>query len=138
MALIFKDLDFVKVVGVNGDFRFGCVQKVTDNGWVTEISFNDEGLNKINYDTESGGASAQSWSKDLTLIEKSMIPLLALGYSTAQLSEVMRISPITARAYIRLLRIKLGLENRAQVIAFAQGLKQAWGDNNGEGTPGPH
>ena len=138
MALIFKELDFVKVVGVNGDFRFGCVQKVTEDGWVMELSFNDEGLNKINYDTESGGASAQSWSKDLTLIEKSMIPLLALGYKTAQLAEAMTISPITARAYIRLLRIKLGLDNRAQVIAFAQGLKQAWGDNNGEGTPGPH
>ncbi len=138
MALIFQELDFVKVVGVNGNFRFGCVQKVTDNGWVMEVSFNDEGLNKINYDTESGGASAQSWSKDLTLIEKSMIPLLALGYSTAQMADAMTISPITARAYIRLLRIKLGLDNRAQVIAFAQGLKQAWGDNNGEGTLGPH
>lgn len=134
IGLVFKDLDFVKVVGVNGDFRFGCVVEVKEDGWVIEISFNDEGLNKINYDTECGGSSAQDWSAELTPMEKKTIPLLAQGYSTAQIAEAMTISPVTARAYIRLLRIKLGLENRVQLIAFAQGLSKVWGGN--DGTPG--
>lgn len=116
----------MKVVGANGDFRFGCIQEVKEGGWVIELSFNDEGLNKIEYDAACGGATAEDWSKELTPTEKTMIPLLALGLPTAQLAEAMRISPITVRAYIRLLRIKLGLENRKQLIAFAQGLKKAW------------
>jgi len=126
MALIFKQIDYVKVVGVNGDFRYGCVQEVKEGGWVIELSFNDEGLSKIEYDAACGGATAEDWSKELTPTEKTMIPLLALGLPTAQLAEAMRISPITVRAYIRLLRIKLGLDNRKQLIAFAQGLKKAW------------
>lgn len=134
IGLVFKDLDFVKVIGVNGDFRYGCVQKVLEGGWVVEVSFNDEGLNKINYDTECGGSSARDWSINLTPMEKKTIPLLAIGYSTAQIAEAMTISPVTARAYIRLLRIKLGLQNRVQLIAFAQGLNKVWGGNNG--TPG--
>jgi len=137
MALIFKGLDYVKVVGVNGDFRYGCVQKVKEGGWVIELSFNDEGLSKIEYDAACGGATAEDWSKELTPTEKTMIPLLALGLPTAQLAEAMRISPITVRAYIRLLRIKLGLDNRKQLIAFAQGLKKAWKEDN-ERTPDPH
>ena len=134
IGLVFKDLDFVKVVGVNGDFRYGCVKEVTEQGWVIEVSFNDEGLNKINYDTECGGATAQDWSRHLTPMEKKTIPLLALNYKTAQIAKAMTISPVTARAYIRLLRIKLRLENRTQLIAFAQGLNKAWGGN--DGAPG--
>ena len=126
MALIFEGLEYVKVVGVNGDFRYGCVQAVKEGGWVIELSFNDEGLSKIEYDAACGGATAEDWSKELTPTEKSMIPLLALGLPTAQLAKAMRISPITVRAYIRLLRIKLGLDNRKQLIAFAQGLNKAW------------
>lgn len=124
----------MKVVGVNGDFRFGCVQETQEGGWVIVLSFNDEGLSKLNYDAGCGGATAEDWSKELTPTEKNMIPLLALGLPTAQLAEAMRISPITVRAYIRLLRIKLGLENRKQLIAFAQGLKKAWKEDN-ERTP---
>lgn len=137
MAIIFEELDYVKVVGVNGDFRFGCVQKAEDQGWVIEVSFNDEGLSKINYDTGCGGATAEDWRKDLTPMEQNMIPLLAVEASTAQIAKAMTISPITVRAYIRLLRIKLGLENRTQLIAFAQGLNKAWRVDN-EGTPDPH
>lgn len=137
MALIFKELDYVKVVGPNGDFRFGCVQKTADGGWVIEISFYDEGLNKIEFDTACGGTSADGWSKELTPIEKKIIPLLAAGASTAQIAEAMSIVPVTARAYLRLLRIKLGLENRTQLMAFAHGLNKAWEVKDGERTPDP-
>lgn len=132
MALIFKELDYVKLVGTNGDFRFGCVQKVTDRGWVVEVSFYDEGLSKIEYDSACGGTSADGWSKELTPIERKIIPLLAAGASTAEVAEEMSISPITVRAYTRLLRIKLGLENRTQLIAFAQGLDKAWKQKDGQ------
>lgn len=138
MALIFKEDDYVKIVGTNGDFRFGCVQQIMDRGWVVQISFYDEGLSKIEYDSACGGTSADGWSKDLTSIEKKIIPLLAAGSSTAEIAEEMSIAPVTVRAYIRLLRIKLGLENRTQLIAFAQGLNKAWGEKDGQGTSDPN
>jgi len=137
MALNFEPIDYVKVVGVNGDFRYGCVQEVKEGGWIIVLSFNDEGLSKIEYDAACGGATAEDWSKELTPAEKTMIPLLALGLPTAQLAKAMKISPITVRAYIRLLRIKLGLDNRKQLIAFAQGLNKAWRVDN-ERTPDSH
>jgi len=138
MALVFKELDYVKIVGTNGDFRFGCIQKVSDDGWVIEVSFYDEGLNKIEYDSACGGISAQEWAKELTCIEKKIIPLLAVGASTAQIANEMQIVPVTARAYIRLLRIKLGLENRTQLMAFAHGLNKAWEGKDGQQrTPDP-
>lgn len=131
MALIFKEDECVKVVGTNGDFRFACVQKVKDKGWVIELSFYDEGLSKIGFDSECGGVSAGEWSKELTTIEKKIIPLLACGSSTAEIAEAMSIVPVTARAYIRLLRIKLGLDNRTQLEAFAAGLTKVMGEENG-------
>jgi len=127
MALIFKDLDYVKVVGANGDFRYGCVQEVKDHSWVIEISFNDEGLNKISYENAAGGATADDYTQSLTPTERTMIPLLAGGLKTADIAEALSISPVTARGYIRLLRIKLQLDDRAQLMAFAQGLCKTWG-----------
>lgn len=137
MILIFEELDYVKVVGTNGDFRFGCVEKTEDDGWIIRISFNDEGLNKIQYDAACGGATAEDWAKELTFMEKKIIPLLALGSSTAEIAAAMTISPVTTRGYIRLLRIKLGLDDRQQLIAFAQGLNKSWEVAN-ERTSCPH
>jgi len=137
MTLIFEELDYVKVVGTNGDFRYGCVEKSEDDGWIIHVSFNDEGLNKIQYDAACGGATAEDWAKELTSMEKKIIPLLALEYSTADIAAAMTISPVTARGYIRLLRIKLGLDDRQQLIAFAEGLNKSWGVAN-ERTSGPH
>jgi DNA-binding CsgD family transcriptional regulator len=136
-TLIFKELDYVKVVAPNGDFRYGCVEKSEEHGWIIRVSFNDEGLNKIQYDVACGGATAEDWAKELTSIEKKIIPLLALGYSTADIAAAMTISPVTARGYIRLLRIKLGLDDRQQLIAFAGGLNKGWELAN-ERTSGPH
>lgn len=138
MALIFEAVDYVKVVGTNGDFRYGCVAQVKEDGWVIEVSFNDEGLSKIEYDAACGGSSAEDLSKALTPMEKNMIPLLALSPSTAQIAEAMTLSPITVRAYIRLLRLKLGLDNRTQLFAFAQGLEKAWKESDNERTPHSH
>ena len=131
MALVFKEDEYVKVVGTNGDFRFACVQKVRDKGWIVELCFYDEGLSKIEFDSGCGGVSAEEWSKELTTIEKKILPLLACGESTAKIAEAMGIVPVTARAYIRLLRIKLGLDNRTQLEAFAAGLTKAMGEENG-------
>lgn len=136
-TLIFEELDYVKVVAPNGDFRYGCVEKTEDDGWIIRISFNDEGLNKIQYDAACGGATAEDWAKELSPMEKKIIPLLALGYGTAEIAQAMLISPVTVRGYIRLLRIKLGLDDRIQLIAFAEGLNKSWEMAN-ERAPGSH
>jgi len=136
-TLIFEELDYVKVIGPNGDFRYGCIEKTENNGWIIRISFNDEGLNKIQYDAACGGATAEDWDKALSPMEKKIITLLAQDYNTAQIAERMTISPVTMRGYIRLLRIKLGLDNRVQLFAFAQGLNKSWEMAN-ERAPGSH
>lgn len=136
MGLILEELDYVKVVAANGDFRFGCIEQTWDDGWVIRVSFYDEGFNKIQFDAACGGATAEEWTKELTPIERKIIPLLATECSTSEIAEAMGISPITARGYIRLLRIKLGLEDRAQLVAFAQGLSKSWEEDDAQRTPG--
>jgi DNA-binding CsgD family transcriptional regulator len=136
-TLIFEELDYVKVVAPSGDFRYGCIQQVEDDGWLIRVSFNDEGLNKIEYDAACGGVTAEDWSKELSPMEKKIIPLLALGSDAAEIAQKMTISPVTARGYIRLLRIKLGLDDRTQLIAFARGLNKSWEMTN-ERASGSH
>lgn len=141
-TLLFDELDFVVVVAPNGYFRYGCISKVEDDGWQIAVSLHDEGYNKIHYDALCGGYKAEDWKQELTPVEQKIVPLLAQGYSTKEIAKEMTISEVTARGYIRLLRIKLNLENRDQLIAFAQGLSTILGGNgNGEhgeqqGTPG--
>lgn len=118
----FKLDDFVKIVSTTGDFRYGYINDIMADGWEICVCLSEEGASKIEYDAASGGKTAADWDKILSEAEKRVIPLLASGLSPKDIAERLSISPVTVRSHMRMLRLKLDLENNDQLIAFAEGL----------------
>ncbi len=117
--------DYVQIVAVNGDYRYGYITDVLDKGFTLGISLFDEGESKIAYDAAHAAMAGEEvidYVSILTDMEKHIVPLLATGLNTSKIAEVLSTSPITVRAQIRTLRIKLRLDNRAQLNAFSQAL----------------
>jgi len=120
-----KSEDYVKIVGVDGNYRYGYIKQTHERGSILVISLFDEGESKIAYDTAYNALSGEEeidWVSILTDAEKRIVPLLAARYNTSQIAFELSISPTTVRAHLRTLRIKLHLDDRAQLIAFSQAL----------------
>lgn len=117
--------EYVKIVAVNGNYRYGYISEIKDRGFILVISLFDEGESKVAYDAAHSaimGIESIDYVSILTEIEKRIVPLLAVGYNTNEIAGEMSISPTTVRAHLRILRIKLHLDDRAQLIAFSQAL----------------
>ena len=120
-----KQDDYVKIVGVDGNYRYGYIKDILDKGFTLGISLFDEGASKIAYDRAHNsllGEESTDWVSILTDIEKRIVPLLSAGYNTSAIADEMSISPTTVRSHLRTLRIKLHLDDRAQLITFSQAL----------------
>lgn len=117
---------YVKIVGVTGEYRYGYVSAVTEAGWHIEVCMHDEGDSKIGYDDEwerIHGNGHIDPTISLSEIEKRLIPMLAQDMNTAEVGCQMGIAEATVRAHIRTLRIKLGLENKTQLVTYCHGLQ---------------
>ncbi len=117
--------DYVKITAVDGNYRYGYITEVLDKGFIVVISLFEEGESKIAFDAASdilGGQEPVDWVSILTEVEKRIVPLLAAGNNTNGIADGLSISPTTVRAHLRTLRIKLHLDDRAQLIAFSQAL----------------
>lgn len=120
-----KKDDYVKIVAVDGNYRYGYIEKIQERGSVLVISMFEEGLSKIAYDAASDVIVGQEPTDYISLLseaEKRIVPLLSVGYNTKDIADALSISPTTVRAHLRTLRIKLRLDDRAQLIAFSRGL----------------
>lgn len=120
-----KKDDYVKIVAVNGNYRYGYITGVLDKGSILEISLFDEGESKFAYDRAHNallGIASTDYVSLLTEVEKRIVPLLAAGFNTSKIAEELSTSPITVRAQIRTLRVKLHLDNRVQLNAFSPAL----------------
>lgn len=120
-----KKDDYVKIVGVDANYRYGYISEVSDRGYTLSISLFDEGESKIAYDAAYNvltGQESIDYVSILTDNEKRIVPLLASGFNTNKIAEELSTSPITVRVQIRTLRIKLQLDDRAQLNAFSQAL----------------
>jgi len=120
-----KKDDFVKIVGVDGNYRYGYIEDVREKGFILTISLYEEGESKIAYDATVdtlAGRESIDFVSLLTEIEKRIVPLLSAGCNTKEIADSLSISPTTVRAHLRELRIKLHLDDRAQLIAFSQAL----------------
>ena len=132
-----KKDDYVKIVAVNEDYRYGYITEITDKGFSLGISLFDEGESKIGYDRAHDallGEESTDWVSILTGIEKRIVPMLAAGYNTNEIAKEMSISPTTVRAHLRTLRIKLHLDDRAQLINFSMALKNMIDKRTQNGT----
>lgn len=117
----FKKDDVIKLVGSSGDFRYGYVAKVSEEGWHLEVCMHEEGESKIEFDAAQGDAPV-IWNGNLSPTERKLIPMLACSCATKEMAESLSISPITVRAHMRELRLKFHLDNRAQLDAYCQGV----------------
>ena len=120
-----KKDDYVKIVAVDGNYRYGYIEKIQDSGYILIINMFDEGISKISFDAAEAtivGQESIDYISLLTEAEKRIVPLLAAGYNTKEIAVALSISPTTVRAHLRILRIKLHLDDRAQLIAFSCGL----------------
>ena len=118
--------DYVKVMGANGNYRYGYIEKVLSRGDAFIINLTEEGICKIEFDAEMAkllGYLPEDYTSLLSDIERQVASLLAIGQNTNEIAKEMSISPTTVRAHLRNLRIKLHLDNKTQLIAFCQGLK---------------
>ena len=120
-----KKDDYVKIVAVDSNYRYGYISDIRDRGLTLVISMFLEGESKIAYDTAADaltGREPVNYVSILTEIEKRIIPLLSAGYNTNEIAEELSNSPTTIRAHLRTLRIKLHLDDRAQLLAFSPAL----------------
>lgn len=121
-----KQDDYVKIIGVDGDYRYGYIAETRDENFILVISLFDEGESKVAYDAASdalAGRESIDYVSILTEIEKRIVPMLSVGYNTNEIASEMSISPTTVRAHLRTLRIKLHLDDRTQLIAFSPALR---------------
>ena len=120
-----KQDDYVKIVAIDGNYRYGYIEKIQERGSLLIINMFDEGISKIAYDEASDAICGQeptNYISILTEAEKRIVPLLSAGYNTKDIATTLSFSPTTVRAHLRVLRIKLHLDDRAQLIAFSRGL----------------
>ncbi len=115
--------DFVKVVGVNGDFSYGYIHELTEEGYHLHVCLHEEGDSAVEYEKAAGSLVAD-WDKMLSDTERGIINWLSRGYSTRDIADEISLAPSTVRTHIRMLRLKLQLDNRQQLVAFAQGLNK--------------
>jgi len=121
-----KKDDYVKVVATDGNYRYGYIEKIQEKGFILVINLFDEGESKIAYDAAQDvivGENPTDWVSILTEVEKRIVLLLSAGYNTNQIASGMNISPSTVRSHLQMLRIKLHLDNRAQLVAFSRALE---------------
>lgn len=124
-----KKDDYVKIVAPNGNYRYGYISKICDYGTTFVIDLLEEGANKIGFDAELSKhlgylpELSEDYVSLLTEIEKQVARLLAGGADSRGIADEMGITPTTVRAHMRTMRLKLSLDNKAQLISFVQGLK---------------
>ena len=127
MSLKFRQDDFLKLVAPSGDYRYGYVKEAREAGDHLLICLHEEGDSKIAFDAqelERRGETPPDWNSAICSSEKRLLPLLAQGLTTNEIAEALSISPVTTRTHIRMLRIKLHLDDRSQLTAFSQGLQK--------------
>ena len=75
-----KQDDYVKIVFVDGNYRYGYITDILDKGFTMVISMFDEGESKVAYDSAHEvilGIPPIDYVSLLTEVEKRIIPLLS-------------------------------------------------------------
>jgi len=121
----FKQEDYVKVIGVNGDYRYAFVVGSAERGQHITLCMHEEGDSRLGYEEAAMrwiGLAPTDWVKGLSATEKKILVWLAQEIPTKQMAENLRLSPNTIRVHLRTLRLKLRLENRGQLQVYAKAL----------------
>lgn len=124
-----KKDDCLQMIMVDGNFRYGYVTNVREHGNELVISLYEEGDSKLRFDSMANGweiefkATEEPADLVLTDVEKKIVPLLAESKTTNEIAGLLGVAPVTIRAEIRTMRIKLHLQNKVQLMALCQALR---------------
>jgi len=125
-----KKDDFLQLIMVDGNFRYGYVSECREKGNVLVISLYEEGDSKLNFDSKAVGwkitfSATEEAANNLVLTEteKKLVPLLAQDMNSSEIAKVLGVAATTVRSEINLMRIKLHLQNKTQLVALCQGLE---------------
>ena len=124
----FKQDSFVQVVAPNGDYRYGYVKATDEDGWHLTICMHEEAESKLAFEGSPDHWDGQaSIAKQYGLAAKEIRVLKALSQDpkTSSIAKQLNISPGTVRTHIRVLRLKLRVDNRAQLVNVAQAIMKS-------------
>ena len=124
MALEFKRDDLVKLVGPTGDYRYGYVQESTDGRRHLLLCLHDEGDSMIAFEAQAerrGGGMPPHLQNHVSEAELQVVERLAEGLPNRDIAERLALSQATVRTYVRTLRLRFGLQTRAQLATYAVG-----------------
>lgn len=121
----FRRDDYVQLVAPNGNYRFGFIQEMSEEGAHIMVCLHEEGESKIAWDKASAisrGIAPADYEQDLSPDDKRILAMVGDGQTSVKIAAIMGRSPSTIRNRTRSLRLKLNLDSQDQLIIFAQGL----------------
>ena len=127
----FEKDSYVQVVAPNGDYRYGYVKATDEEGWHLTICMHEEGESKLAYEAATDLWNERApigWQHALTAHELHVLTLLSKDPNTGKIAHEMKLQPTTIRGYLRTLRLKLRVDNRAQLVMVAQAIVKSLQD----------
>ena len=124
----FEEDSFVQVVAPNGDYRYGYIQGVEEQGLHVTICMHEEAESKLGYEKATNlwnGQAPIGWQYGLTAHELHILTLLSKDPNTGRIAQRLDLAPGTIRGYLRTLRFKLRVDNRAQLVMVAKAIEKS-------------
>jgi DNA-binding NarL/FixJ family response regulator len=129
--MTFEEDSFVQIVAPNGDYRYGYVKGADEGGQHLTICMHEEAESKLAYEAATNlwnGQAPIGWQYGLTGHELHVLTLLSKDPNTARIAQQLKLQPTTIRGYLRTLRLKLRVDNRAQLVMVAQAMEKSLQD----------
>ena len=116
---------YVQVVAPNGDYRYGYVKATDEQDQHLTICMHEEGESKLAYEEAADrwdGQAPIGEEHGLSIQELRVLELLSEGLNTRAIAQQLKLQPTTIRSYLRILRLKLRVENRTQLMIVAHAI----------------
>lgn len=137
----FEQDSYVQIAMPNGAYRYGYVMETAEKGQHFTVCLHEEGASKLAFETAAGVWNTQASSGDqygLTDQEFRVLSLFITKCNTKTIGEELGLAPATVRAYIRILRYKLRVQDRIQLTIVGEAVVKSTMDlrrqETGEGV----
>ena len=127
----FEQDSYVQIAMPNGAYRYGYVMETAEEGQHLTICMHEEGTSKLAFDTAIGVWNTQALPRDqygLTDQEFRVLSLFIAKYNTKTIGVELGLAPATVRAYIRVLRHKLQVQDRVQLTIVGEAVVKSTRD----------
>ncbi len=122
--MLVKDA-FVKVMAVNGDFRYGFIKETHEGGDHLMVCLHDEGDSRIEYEEGADrwvGRAPADYERAFTKAELRVVDKLAAGATAKTAATELGLASSTVRVHVKAAKTKLGITDRKLLQVSAQGV----------------